>query len=96
MDGITATLDELKDSVEPAIPARDFGGEMRNQIQLEKPNNIGDVEAAEFFVVRNIQEDSRLGQAAEARLRLFSGSIEFAGASLLTGKLSLKLVHKRL
>jgi hypothetical protein len=52
VDGIAATLDELNDSVQPAISAWDFRGKMRNQTQLAEPDNISDVEAGEFFVVR--------------------------------------------
>jgi hypothetical protein len=54
VDGITATLDELKDSVQPAITPRDFGGKVGNPIKLTEPDNISDVEAAKFFVVGNI------------------------------------------
>jgi hypothetical protein len=35
VDGISAALDELEDSVESAFSARDFGCNMGNQIQLE-------------------------------------------------------------
>jgi hypothetical protein len=58
VDGKSAALDEFEDSIQPALPAWDFGGKMRNQVQLEKPNDIGDVKAGEFFVVRNIQKDA--------------------------------------
>jgi hypothetical protein len=43
VDGITAALDELEDSVKPSIPTRDFGGKVRSQAQLDEPDNISDI-----------------------------------------------------
>ena len=69
---------------------------MRNQVQLAEPDDISDIEAAEIFVVRDVQEDAVSGQAAEARLRLFSGLSEFTGTFFPISNLCLELVHERL
>jgi hypothetical protein len=58
VDGITATLDESKDPIQPAFSTWNFSGNMRNETQQVKTDNIRDVEATEFFVVRDVQEDS--------------------------------------
>ena len=58
MDGITAASDELEDLIQPAVPTWDFGGQMRNQIELAEPDYISDVKADKFFVVRNVQENA--------------------------------------
>ena len=93
MDRIAATLDELKDSVQPAISAWDFGGKMRDQIQLAEPDNISDIEAGEFFVVRNVQENALW--VRRRRHACASFPVRWSSRALLPeGKFSLELVHK--
>jgi len=53
---------------------------MRNQIELAEPDYISDVKA--IILCRTERSGKRcLDQAAEARLRLFSGRIAVAGVS---------------
>ena len=58
MDGIAATLDETENFVKPSIAARDLRSKVRDQVQLAEPNNVGHVEAGEFFVVGNVEENA--------------------------------------
>ena len=56
MNGIRATLNELKNSIQPAISTGKFGGKVWGKAQLDETDNISDIEAGKFFVVRNIEE----------------------------------------
>ena len=58
MDGVAAVSDEFKYLAAPGISTRDFRSKMWNQVELAEAHDIGDVQAAKFFVVGDVQENS--------------------------------------
>ena len=54
---VTATADQVKDLVESTLATGDVQCDARGQAQMDKPNNIGQVQTAKCVVVRNIQKN---------------------------------------
>lgn len=58
---ITATADQIEDFVQAVLPTGNFNGGMGIESQMDQACNVGEIEAAELPVIRNVEKNGIFG-----------------------------------